>query len=225
MARMPLLTSTRTRMSWAQGRTRHHRRTKEEWASGYRRSGHTTRPSRGRDAARRHRRVRTGHRTSARWRVHADAGVANRVEYAARRTRNCGHGDRTCAGRTAPRRRDSVLRLCVQCHRSDEACGGDVLVVRRGLQLSSRADDARWQRHSRKHLSFALVRRAGDAPCRMEDRDAEQSPRCLRPAAVGDCRPQSGHVSAAEGSAASEGGAGRTHSGRTRRRARALSHD
>ena len=71
------------------------------------------------------------------------------------------------------------------------------------------ADDPRGERHPRQHLPLALVRRAGDAAPRMEDRDAVNAARRVRAAAVRDRRPQSGHVPRAEGADAVQIAAGR----------------
>ena len=59
-----------------------------------------------------------------------------------------------------------------------------LLVERRRLERADGADDAGRRRHPRQHLSLALVRRAGDAHPRLEDRDAVDAARRVRPAAV-----------------------------------------
>ena len=56
-----------------------------------------------------------------------------------------------------------------------------------------------------QHLPLALVRRAGDAHPGLEDRDAEQPARRLRPDALGHRRSEPGHVPGAQGAAAREG--------------------
>ncbi len=152
-------------------------------------------------------------------------GLQDRVELAARRARHRRHGDGPRHGRAAPGRRDPVLRLRVQHHRPAQARRRHLLVVQRRLQLPHGADDARGQRHPRQHLPLALVRRAGHAHARLEDRDAVQPARRVRPPAVGDRRSEPGHVPGAQGAAARQGRPRRAHPGRARRRAGAVEDD
>jgi hypothetical protein len=103
-------------------------------------------------------------------------------------------------------------------HRSHEARGRYVLVLRGRLELSHGADDARRQRHPGQHLSLALVRRTGDAHSRLEGRRPEQPGRRVRSDALGDRRPEPGDVPRAQGSHAREGGDRAAYPRRARRR-------
>ena len=185
------------------------------------RPGDPPRAPRRRRAPRRDRHLRRGRRAAARRRLHAVAGAEDRVELAARRARHRRHRHRPRAGGAAARRRDPVLRLRVQHDRPPQARRRHLLVVGRRLELPDGADDAGRQRHPREHLPLALVRRAGDAHPGLEDRDAEQPARRLRPDALGHRRSEPGDVPRAEGAAAREGGPGRAHPRRARRRAHA----
>ena len=128
------------------------------------------------------------------------------MEHTARRARNRRHGHRSGPCWSAARRRDSVLRLRVQHHRSAQARRRHVLVVRGRLELPDGADDARRQRHPRKHLPLALVRLAGHARSWVEDRHAEQPARRVRADALGDRRPEPRDVPRTQGAHARQGG-------------------
>ena len=66
-------------------------------------------------------------------------------------------------------------------------------------------DDAGRRRHPRQHLPLALVRRDGDAHPGLEDRDAVDAARRVRPDARGAQGSEPGHVPEAEGAPARQG--------------------
>ena len=110
----------------------------------------------------------------------ATQGLKTDVEHAARRARHHRHGDRPRARGPQAGRRDPVLRLRLQHHRPAQDRRQHLLVERRRLERADGDDDARRRRHPRQHLPLALVRRAGDAHPRLEDRDAVEPARRVR---------------------------------------------
>ena len=69
-------------------------------------------------------------------------------------------------------------------------------------RLADGRDDAQRLRHPRQPVSLALLRELGQPAGGLEDRDAQQRPRRLRPDALGHRRSEPGPGAAAQGAAA-----------------------